>query len=129
MLFTLKDIVDFCYANKRKRAFKNHDYNDVARKIIWADEKHFLHYIESADHASITGVVIAEVHHAARTIFIHEIVGLRGAMAELAAEAFRRYPNFKIQGQRNGITKTFTKENLWVAQDQHNIQAKTPQAC
>lgn len=110
-LFTLKDVADFCYENKRHKGFKNYGRRLVEQQIIEACDNNRL-YI-AADDIGICGVVIVSRQYAQKRLYIHHIVCVRHGFRTLMDEAFRQFPDFTIAGLRNSKLVTFNKRNLY----------------
>lgn len=122
MTFTLRDVADFCLANRKSKAFPGFTEFEVFNEIILAANNGTLHI--AADEIGLCGVIIA---HVDTTIYVNHIVCIRNGLSILLDEAFKRYPNLQITGSRNNTTKTFNKRNLlWaIARHQHRKARET----
>lgn len=109
MPYTLKDIADFCYSNRRKKGFKGFTYQEVCEVVVWAADNEKLAYIH--DDKDILGVCIYSI--VVKTIYIHHIVCIRNGFKLLINHAKNLYPGFAISGLRNGKVVTFNKSYLW----------------
>jgi hypothetical protein len=111
MLYTLKEVAEFCYANKRQQAFRGCTFEQVARDVIRADRDNKLHI--AADDIGLCGVVIATEQPATKRVYINQIVTVRRGFRILVEEAFKRFPDYSIAGIRYSTLKVFTKRNLY----------------
>lgn len=111
MLYTLKDLVDFCYKNKRHKGFREHTYERVAEQIVWAAKHNKLNLVE--DQHGICGVIIATIYPARKIIYVHHIVAVRAGFKLLIKVAAMKYPDYEITGLRNSKLVTFNKRILW----------------
>lgn len=111
MLYTVKDLVDFCWRNKKRNGFKKHTWEEIARHLIWAVENNKLHTME--DNTGICGVVVATFKEFSKAIYIHHIVAVHRGFEAFIQFAFERYPEYAIQGMRHGKLITFNKKHLW----------------
>ena len=111
LTYTLKDVADFCYANRRRKAFKNWSYDEVACEVVlFAQKDRLLHVY---DNQGICGVCLYSLRFVSRVIFIHHIVAVRSGFKTMCKHAVETHPGFQIQGQRN--TKIVTFRHLWEA--------------
>lgn len=107
--FRLSDVVDFCYANRKRRGFKDWSWTEIAGEIVYYDKHNQLHIV--SDDQGICGVICISV--AARQIFIHQIVCVRQGFPTLVAEWQKRYPDYTLAGLRDGKLKTYTRKNFY----------------
>jgi len=127
MLFTLKDVADFAYKYRRRKAFKECTYAAVGNLIIEAANENNLHIVECD--GRLVGVCIMSAHYATKHLFVHNIVCVENGFRTFINEAYKRFPDYQIKGERNGKIVTFNKHNLWVDQEQPNTRAKTRKTC
>lgn len=117
MIYTLKDVADFCYVNKGRRAFVKHSLYGVQMRVIEAYDANTLHLVESP--TELLGVCIGKPHHAKKVVHIEEIVCKGTAFRTFVKEVFARYPGYLVTGYRQKTKqrelKTFTERNLWAA--------------
>ena len=118
-LYTLKDVAEFCYLNKKRRAFYHHCFNDVAKKVVDFDNRCGLTIVE--DFLGICGVCLYQPKYNARIIYVHEIVCVRNGFKTLILKYAQDFPSFRVQGNRlKGFSRepqeiTYNKKDLlWV---------------
>ena len=104
-IYTLRDLVDYCYNNRNTRAYRNHTYEEIARDIVSKNLYNGVVYVE--DSQGICGVCVFSVFHDLKQVYIHQIIAQRAGFRTLIHEARRRYPGYKIQGKRKDTIKTF----------------------
>ena len=124
MLYTLKDLVDFCYEHKRNKGFRRHSYSQIAQQILWADEHNKLYRVD--DDRGLCGVAVATIKYARKELYIHHIVAVRGGFALFVHYAFTKFPEFSITGLRGSKLTTFNKRLLWVMTSRN---LKVPPRC
>lgn len=110
MQFTYKEIVDFCYANRRQKGFCKFEWDEIARHIFWATDNNCLFTIY--DNHGLCGVCTVTIQKEAKRLYIHHIVAVRKGFATFIKTAFERYPGWTIQGLRSSKLVTFTERNL-----------------
>lgn len=125
MFYTLKDLVAFCYENKRHKGFKNFAWEQIGQQILDAVNHNKLYYVE--DKYGVCGLCIASVKHAKKEIYIHHIVTVRSGFASLIAFADQKYPDYAITGLRRSKLVTFNKRHLWATK--HQAQTKAQERC
>lgn len=111
MLYTLRDLVDFAWENKKKHGFKGFNYEDIASEIHQAVLKNKLHYV--ADECGICGLAIATPYYASKRLYIHHIVATRSGLWTLLHYAKNKFPGFSLEGKRGKKIVTFNQRLLW----------------
>lgn len=122
--FTLNDVVDFCYENKRHRGFSKFAKDEIAAHIIWANDNGKLSIV--ADSKGLCGVCTYSDYPASKSLYIHHIVTTRTGFPTFIAAAKHQFPDYTIKGLRSGKLITFNTRHLWaiVLQAQQNQQKK-----
>ncbi len=110
MIYTLRNIVDFCAEHCGDKCFKGANYNGIAGEVIKAVTENRLISVE--DDLGICGVCIYTPFHHFKSIFVNHVVARRGGFITLVAEARKLYPGWTIQGRRGD--KVITYRHLWV---------------
>lgn len=111
MRYTLKDVTNFCYKNKRVKGFRAFEWDEVGETILWAADNGKLCFV--VDGKGICGVVVFTVIKDFKRLYIHHIVAVRKGFRMLIDVAFRHFKDYSIVGMRNGKLITFNKRHLW----------------
>lgn len=106
--FTLNDVVDFCWANKRKRAFKGYTYEEVCRIVIYAANNGLLKTVE--DDQGICGAAIFKA--ADKKVFVDFLVAVRGGFATFVDYYKREFPDHKLAAYRDNKLVTINSRIL-----------------
>lgn len=117
MRYTLKDVVDFCYANKRSRAFKQCGYEEIAAAVINADLANKL--VIAEDNLGICGCAIITERPASRSVYVHQIVARRGGFVSLVNHALTKWPGYSISGYRKGAMMFYNERNFYGRRRSH----------
>lgn len=103
MRYTLKDVVDFCWNNKKHKGFKDHGYEHVADRVLWAADNGKLLIIE--DNHGLCGICIFTRYP--DWIYIHHIVATREGFRNIAADLAERFGRIPIKGLRSSKLVTY----------------------
>lgn len=104
MRFTLEQVVDFCWANKGKRAFKDFTYEQVAFVVLKANQNKMLQLVQ--DNQGLCGVLIFRVQH--DHLFIDYLVTVREGFLTFLDYYQRFFNHLPIRAERKGKILTYT---------------------
>lgn len=108
MRYTLEQVVDFCWTNKKRRAFKDMDYEKVARIILHASKTDKLRLVE--DEQGLCGVMVFRVFD--DSIFVDFLVTVRLGFFTFVKYYQDNYPGFNLYGERDGKRVKFNTKIL-----------------
>ena len=108
MNFTLQEVVDFCWTNKKVRAFKGFSYHQVCKIIIFAANRDMLKLVQ--DDQGLCGVAVFYVKN--DEVFVDFLVAVRGGFRTLVAYYKEHFHGKKIKGERDGVVVNFNPRIL-----------------
>ncbi len=108
--FTLHDLAQFCYENRGKH-YREATFDYFGRVVCAA--KDYDRLLFAVDDAKICAVCVATVYTGEERVHINYVFARGAGLRLLLAECKRRYPTFRVSGERGETFKIYKQERLW----------------
>ena len=106
--FTLEDVAQFCWENKKRRGFKGFSFEEVCKVIIIAAQKDMLKLVQ--DEHGICGVAVLRAND--NKVFVDFLIAVRGGFKTFVDYYKKNFSGFLLQGERDGKVVTFNTRIL-----------------
>lgn len=110
---TFKDLVDFVLVNKGDKTFRGYSEGEIVCMLKRGIEEHSLYYEQGLD-GRVIGMILAEVDHERKTIWVTENLAMSlTVLNKFAQKGKMQFPNYNLSAQRHGHDVHFNTEKLY----------------